>query len=111
MDKKSTIETAPAGALEKVQTEKPEVCPFRVGESWFIRCVTYHCTGRVKAIVGRFLVLEEAAWIAESGRFSNAIQEGVKILSEVEPVDRMVVNLHAIVDAFPWNHPLPREQQ
>jgi hypothetical protein len=84
--------------------------PFEVGEAYFIRTVTYFATGRVKAIVGNFLVLEDAAWIADTGRFREAIMKG--ILSEVEPVEvDMFVNVASITDAFDWKHRLPREQK
>ncbi len=85
-------------------------CPFKIGEAYFIRTVTYFATGRIKAIVGNFLVLDDAAWIADTGRFREAIMKG--ILSEVEPVEvDMFVNLNSITDAFSWKHKLPREQK
>jgi hypothetical protein len=84
--------------------------PFVVGESYFIRTVTYHMTGRVKQIVGHFLVLEDAAWIAEGERFMQAINEGK--LNEVEPVKtKVLLNIETITDAFPWIHHLPRDQK
>ena len=84
--------------------------PFKVGAAYFIRTVTYFATGRVKAIVGHFLVLEEAAWVADTGRFSDYMAKG--IASEVEPVTTdMFVNMNSITDAFPWNHKLLREQK
>ena len=83
--------------------------PFQIGKAYFIRTVTYFATGQVKAIVGNFLVLEKAAWIADTGRFSQAIMDGV--LNEVEPVEvDMFLNVNSITDAFVWNHKLPREQ-
>ena len=97
-EKKSTLEY-----------KKLEV-PFQVGSNYFIRTVTYFSTGKVKAVVGQFLVLEEAAWIADTGRFMQAIMEGK--LSEVEPVMvDMFINLNSITDAFVWKHKLPREQK
>jgi len=83
--------------------------PFEKGKSYFIRCVTYHTVGKVKAIVGDFLVLEHASWIADSGRFMQAIKDGK--LSEVEPTGDCIINLQSIVDAFPWVHALPSEQK
>jgi hypothetical protein len=84
--------------------------PFQVGSNYFIRTVTYFSTGKVKAIVGQFLVLEDAAWIADTGRFMQAIMEGK--LNEVEPVEvNMFINLNSITDAFVWKHKLPREQK
>lgn len=103
--------------LEKQVSSKKEVLsykgldlPFKVGEKYFIRTVTYFATGRIKAVVGGFLVLEDAAWIADTGRFREAIMKG--ILNEVEPVEvEMYVNTSSITDAFLWVHDLPREQK
>ena len=100
---------------QKVKAKKDVVelknlsVPFKIGEAYFIRTVTYFATGKVKAIVGQFLILEDAAWIADTGRFRDAIMKG--ILSEVEPVEDMFVNINSISDAFPWTHKLPRDQK
>ena len=104
-------------ALEKQVSSKKSAqqfkdldVPFQVGKAYFIRTVTYFATGRVKAIVGQFLVLEEAAWIADTGRFSDAMAKGV--MSEVEPVEvTMYLNMNSITDAFDWNKPLPDKQK
>lgn len=80
-----------------------------VGKKFYIRTVTYHCTGKVVKRMGAFIQLETAAWIADSGRFSDAIKGGT--LSEVEPVGTMWVNLSSVVDFFPWKHKLPTEQK
>ena len=100
----------------KVQAKKSDIeykkleLPFKVGGAYFIRTVTYFATGKVKAIVGQFLVLEDAAWIADTGRFMNAITEGK--LNEVEPVKvDMFINVNSITDAFIWSHKLPRDQK
>jgi hypothetical protein len=79
-----------------------------VGEKFFFRTVTYHMTGRVKKVIGSILELENAAWIADSGRFMNAIKEGK--LNEVEPVGRAFINIQTVVDFFPWKHTLPERQ-
>lgn len=80
-----------------------------VGQKLFIRTVTYHLTGKVVKRMGAFIQLEDAAWIADSGRFSQAIKDGE--LSEVEPVGTAWVNLSSVVDFFPWKHKLPQEQK
>jgi hypothetical protein len=74
--------------------------PFEIGGEYFIRTVTYHLTGRVIDIVGKFLVLEDAAWIADSGRFNEFFKTPSSSL-EVEPFgDRNVfVNTDSITDA------------
>ena len=84
--------------------------PFEIGKPYFIRTVTYFVTGRVKKIVGKFLVLEEAAWITDIGRFSDAMKSG--IMDEVEPLDgEMYLNTDSITDAFPFPHKLPNKKK
>ena len=83
--------------------------PFEVGKCYFIRTCSYHWTGRVTAIRGRFLLLADAAWIADSGRFHEAITTGE--LGEVEPVTDVIVNIDSITDALLWVHDLPRTQK
>jgi len=80
-----------------------------VGSKFFFRTVTYHLVGEVKKIVGRFAYLKNASWIADSGRFMNAIKDGT--LNEVEPVGDAFVNVDTVVDFFPWKHKLPTEQK
>ena len=80
-----------------------------IGQKWFFRTVTYHLIGKVEARIGNFLQLSGASWIAESGRFMQAIKDGV--LVEVEPVGDAIINLGAITDGFPWKHDLPTEQK
>ena len=83
---------------------------FVIGEKVFIRTVTYHLTGRIVKIVGKFLTLADAAWIADDGRFMDCIQNGK--LNEVEPVKCEVrVNLGSIIDVYEWAHDLPRCQK
>ena len=80
-----------------------------IGKKVFIRTVTYHLVGKIEKIVGNFFVLSGAAWIADSGRFSNAIKEGK--LNEIEPVGDAMVNINSITDLFPWKHELPDKQK
>lgn len=80
-----------------------------IGHAWYIRTVTYHLVGRCTKRIGSFLLLEEASWVADSGRFMQAIKEGK--LNEVEPVGPALVNLDSVTDAFPWVHKLPTEQK
>lgn len=78
-----------------------------IGHAWFFRTVTYFLVGKVTKRIGQFLLLEEASWVADTGRFNEAIKNGT--LSEVEPVGPVMVNLSSIVDAYPWAHKLPTD--
>lgn len=80
-----------------------------IGSKWYFRTVTYHSVGEVKKIVGRFAYMKNASWVADSGRFMNAIKDGT--LDEVEPVGDTFINLDTVVDFFPWKHSLPKEQK
>jgi len=95
--------------MEKQEKAESLSLPFEVGQCYFIRTITYHLVGRVASITGQFLKLEDASWVADSGRFMQAIKKGV--LNEVEPVGVAYVNAAAITDAFPWVHELPLEQK
>ena len=84
------------------KTIKPvQGIPFKVGVSYFFRTVTYHLTGCVIDVVGDFLVLEDAAWIADSGRFNEFIKGTPNESLEVEPFgDKEVyLNIKSITDA------------
>lgn len=81
--------------------------PLQVGCNVFIRTVTHYYTGRVVELNASEIVLADAAWIADTGRFSSALATGS--LSEVEPFPGLVsVARGAIVDASVWSHALPR---
>ena len=80
-----------------------------VGNKYYFRTVTYHQVGRVVKQIGSFLQLEDASWVADSGRFMQAIKDGS--LNEVEPVGTMFINMDSLVDLFPWVHELPKEQK
>lgn len=73
--------------------------PFKIGANYFIRTVTHHHTGRLVEVTPTELVLEDAAWIADSGRFSNALKNCS--FDEVEPFPpgRVIVGRGALVDA------------
>ena len=80
------------------------------GKSYFFRTVTYHLVGKVVAEhANGLLELEDASWVADSGRFMNAIKSGT--LNEVEPVGKAYINLKSVTDFFPWVHALPTEQK
>ena len=82
----------------------------RVGNSYFFRTVTYHLVGKVIAQhANNIIELDDASWVADSGRFMQAIKDGK--LNEVEPVGKAYINLKSVTDFFPWTHPLPTEQK
>lgn len=80
---------------------------WQLGECYLIRTVTMMDVGRLIYIDDKELVLAEASWVADSGRFNNAIKTGT--LNEVEPFDdEAIIARGAIVDAVVWKNPLPK---
>lgn len=80
-----------------------------LGRNIIVRCVTNHFTGRLVEITDGELVLEGAAWIADSGRWSEALESGT--LGEVEPYPDdapVVVAKGGVIDATLWPFALPR---
>ena len=83
---------------------------FETGENYFVRTVTYHHVGRLVAVTDSDLVLEDASWVADSGRFGEAIASGQ--LSEIERfASDVIISRGAVVDATRWAHDLPRESK
>lgn len=81
--------------------------PYTIGKNYFIRTVTHYYTGRLAWVGDQELVLEEAAWIADTGRFNEALKNCE--LSEVEPYPgNAIIGRGAICDASLWEGPLPR---
>lgn len=94
-------------ALFGAQASSPAHNPYPMGPV-FIRTVTMHYTGRLVEVGPSELVLEDAAWVADSGRFGAALASGD--LKEVEPfpAGRVVIGRGAVVDCVAWPHDLPR---
>jgi hypothetical protein len=73
--------------------------PFRIGANYFIRTVTMNHTGRLVEVTPTELVLEDAAWIADSGRFADALKKSLFDEIEPFPAGRVIVGRGAIIDA------------
>ena len=81
-----------------------------VGKNYFFRTVTYHMLGKVVGVSGSFVQLEGAVWVADSGRFADAIKNGT--LTEVEPLcSTWYVNMETVTDFGEWIHDLPTVQK
>lgn len=84
--------------------------PLEVGNSYLFRTVTHIEVGRVKSVDGDFVTLEDASWIADTGRYHDCLRDGV--FSEVEPYPLYtVVNASSLINFAPWPHDLPKEQK
>ena len=72
---------------------------WELGKIYLIRTVTMIDTGRLVAVTEQELVLEDAAWIADTGRFAQAVKKAE--FGEVEPFPdgRVIIGRGAVIDA------------
>ena len=73
--------------------------PWKIGTYYLIRTVTMIQTGKCVAVYPQEICLSEAAWIADTGRFSDAL---ISLdFNEVEPFPEgtIIVGRGSIVDA------------
>ena len=83
---------------------RDETGPWILGKKYFIRTVTMHLTGELTFVGPQELVLLDAAWIADSGRFNEAIRD-ISKCREVEPFARpVIIGRGSIVDATEISH-------
>ena|ERR1035437_231203 len=86
--------------------------PYEIGKAYLLRSVTHIDIGIVKAVGDKEIVISNASWIADTGRYHDALKGGVDKLNEVEPyLDDVIVNRSAIVDATIWRHAVPTAQK
>jgi hypothetical protein len=96
----------------KRTVKKTVVKSFEIGKCYLIRTVTYFQLGRLIGFGNRNqeLILENASWIADTGRFTQAMQTGDFL--EVEMFHgKVIVNRGAIVDASEWGGRFPLVQK
>ncbi len=84
--------------------------PFKIGKAYLIRTVTHIDIGIVREVGDKEIVLSDASWVADTGRYHNALKTGD--LNEVEPyINDVILGRGAIIDATEWGKDLPRSQK
>jgi len=74
--------------------------PFRLGKNYFVRTVTHHHTGKLVDATATELVLENAAWIADDGRLTDALKTGTFNEVEMFPAGtHVIIGRGSIIDA------------
>jgi hypothetical protein len=84
------------------------------GKAYLFRTVTCIELGLVTEVRGEHVKIEQASWIADTGRYHDALRDGIETQSnsEIEPYpDYDIVNMGAVVNYAPYNHPLPTVQK
>lgn len=82
---------------------------WHVGEAYFIRTVTHHLCGKLIKVTPHEIVLLDAAWVADDGRFSEALRTGD--VAEAEPYPdgaEVIIGRGSLIDAVRWPHALLR---
>ncbi len=79
--------------------QAPLSSAWEIGKIYLIRTVTMTDTGRLVQVTDQELVLEDAAWVADTGRFAQAIEKAE--FGEVEPFPsgRVIIGRGSVVDA------------
>jgi hypothetical protein len=99
-----TIDDVKYARVDSLRTIEPVLSgdfnPFEIGAVYLIRTVTMIDTGRVIAANDKWIVLEDAAWIASTGRFADALKKCE--YNEVEPFPdgRVIIGAGSIIDAL-----------
>jgi hypothetical protein len=73
--------------------------PWQIGKVYLIRTVTMIQTGRLIRVTPQELVLEDACWIADTGRFSDALKSLEFAETEPFPDGPVIVGRGSVIDA------------
>jgi len=90
-----------ANMFNKCEAVKDDFNPWTIGDTWFIRTVTHHLVGVLKDVGQQELVLKGGTvmWIADDGRFTEAIEKGEFSETEVYGDQDVIVGRGSIIDA------------
>ena len=96
--------------MEKVNKITNKNHFFEVGKNYVIRTVTMTNVGKLVAVGEQELLMEDASWIADSGRWHKFLKGEFESSVEIEPFPdgNIIIGRGEIVDAVIWNYPLPR---
>jgi len=78
---------------------QPDNSAWDIGDIYLIRTVTMIDTGRLVGVTSQELILEDAAWIADTGRFADALKSAQ--FNEVEPFPdgKVIIGRGSVIDA------------
>jgi hypothetical protein len=79
------------------------------GKNILVRTVTNFYTGRVVKETSKWLRLKSAAWIADTGRFTDAL--ALNVFNEVEPYPNPIIVMKAAIVDITEIDTLPTEQK
>jgi hypothetical protein len=82
--------------------------PYTLGQNYLVETVTKYYLGRLSWVGSQELVLDDAAWIADTGRYNEALANGTA--NEVEPCPDgpTIIGRGSIVAVTRWTKALLR---
>jgi len=95
-----------------IPVQQTDAFPFEVGKNYFIQTVTHYFTGRLVWVGPQEIMITDACWIADTGRFADFLQQGTA--NETEPYpkgDNVIIGRGAIITASPWKSQLIKVQK
>jgi hypothetical protein len=96
--------------IQKLPVIDIETAPFQIGKNYLIRTVTFIYTGKLVWVGEKELVFDNLCWIADTGRWMQAVQKGT--FKEVEPMgDGKGIGRGSIVDFSVVDWELPTQQK
>ena len=85
--------------IAAIANPQASVHPWEIGKIYLIRTVTMIDVGRVVAVYPTEIVLEEACWVADSGRFAQAVATAEFGETEPFPDGRVIIGRGSVIDA------------
>lgn len=82
-----------------------------VGRQVLVRTVTMIQVGTLTEVHEHEIVLTDAAWVADTGRWADCLVSGTLVEVEPWPAGEVIVGRGALVDACLWAHGPVREQK
>lgn len=74
--------------------------PYTLGKQWFVQTATHYFVGLLSDVTEGELILQDAAWVADTGRFNEFMKSGKP--GELEPCNGpVVINRGAIIASMP----------
>jgi hypothetical protein len=72
---------------------------WKIGANYLIRTATMIDAGKLVAVTEHELVLEDASWIADTGRFGKALETSSFNEVEMFPTGQVIVGRGSLIDA------------
>jgi hypothetical protein len=88
-----------------------ETFPYVIGKLYFIRTVTFYYIGRLLAVTSAELIVDQCSWVADTGRFADALKNGTISENEPFPDGQVIIGRGTIVDAHVWAGSAMRSQK